>query len=189
MQYSLTISKLVALLGVVGVLPLAACHGLSRRQTEDIGTAQNKWAQDTGIVSTFLSNAASFAGANLVAQAQLALNAENDELNHKAVLDATFLNVANPNPLVVQANDVLVGEQTFNNVVINLQKFVDQGATFSTQDTNNLVAIINGVRCTEVLPAIDQYFQATEELLGNGVQLLAVRPTNCPSGSKKRREL
>ncbi|KIY02205.1 uncharacterized protein Z520_02343 [Fonsecaea multimorphosa CBS 102226] len=189
MQYSLTTSKLVALLGVVGVLPLVACHGLSRRQTEDVGGAQNAWEQDTGIVSTFLSNAATFSGATLVAQAQQALNAENDELTHKAVLDAVFLNVADPNPLVVQANEVLVGEQTFNNVVINLQTFVDEGASFSTQDIINLVGVINGVRCTEVLPAIDLYFQAAAEVVQDGIQLTAVRPTNCPSGSKQKREL
>jgi hypothetical protein len=106
-----------SLAAVFVALPLVAGHGLTRRQTEDLGTAQNNWAHDTGIVSSFLSNAPSFIGANLVAQAQLALNAELDELNHKAVLDGAFLNVVSPNPTIVQANDVLVEEQTFNNVV------------------------------------------------------------------------
>ncbi|KAJ9616748.1 hypothetical protein H2200_000467 [Cladophialophora chaetospira] len=164
-------------------------EGLTRRQTETLNEAQNDWAKDTGTVSDFLSNAASFTGATLVAHATTALNAEKDELNHKAVLDA-FFSGANANPLITTANNVLVGEGTFNVVVQRLQEFVDHGLTFTTDDTNTVVGIINEVRCNEVLPAIDQYFLATESVVNNGIQLLAVRPTNCPAGGlKKKSEL
>ncbi|OAP56181.1 hypothetical protein AYL99_09360 [Fonsecaea erecta] len=188
MQF-LSTGKLVALLGAVGALPLVACHDLTARQVEDISTAQNNWAADTGVVSTFLSNAVTFSGADLVAQAQNALDHENDELKHKAALDAVFLNVANPNSLVVQANNVLVNQGTFESVVSNLQNFVTFGADFDAEEIAGLVGDINNVRCAQVLPAIDQYFQAVGDVLQNGIDVLAVRPTNCPSGTKKRSEL
>ncbi|KIW89942.1 uncharacterized protein Z519_09372 [Cladophialophora bantiana CBS 173.52] len=106
---------------LLGALPLVASHGLNRLRIEDIGSAQNNWAHNTGIVSTFLFNAATFAGGNLAAQVQLSPNAKKtSSINHNAALDAVFLNVASPNALVVQANDVLFGEQMFNNVVISL---------------------------------------------------------------------
>jgi hypothetical protein len=107
------------LLGLLPAVVLAA-PALSTRQQitpQDVADAVNFWAYDTGIVSQFLDNAALFSPSDLLAQAQYALNAENDELHHKAVLDAVFLNVDFPDPNIQNANDILVNQGTFQSVV------------------------------------------------------------------------
>ncbi|KAK4940163.1 hypothetical protein LTR10_019698 [Elasticomyces elasticus] len=123
------------------------------------------WQADTGVVSAFLSEAASLSGSALTAAAQNALNAENDELLHKAVLDAEFLNVAHPNLLVVAANAVLVNAGTFQFVVNGLTLLADSGASFTKAQIEAEVLKINLDRCNLVLPSIDTYFAVTASYL------------------------
>ena len=145
-----------------------------------LDTAQGNWEADTAIVSSFLSSADSFSGTTLANAAQTALNAENNELTQKVVLDNQFVFVNNPNPTVQKANAVLVDQGTFQFVVNGLQNLATNGATMSAAQVSAAVASINTDRCNKVLPAIDQYFTAASSFLKNGQLLKAVRPTNCP---------
>jgi hypothetical protein len=66
-------------------------------------------------------------------------------------------------------------------VVVNgLQGLVDKGANMSSSDVSTAIQSINVDRCSLVLPSIDTYFQASGNLLNNGVTLLANRSDNCP---------
>jgi hypothetical protein len=66
-------------------------------------------------------------------------------------------------------------------VVVNgLQALVDNGANMSPNDVSAAIQSINTDRCSLVLPSIDTYFQASGNLLKNGVTLLANSPDNCP---------
>jgi hypothetical protein len=177
MQYSIPLAILFA-----SVFDIAACIPLTIRQValQDIDTAQSNWDADTGIVSSFLSTAESLDQADLTAQAGIALAAEKDELNWKAVLDSQFVFVSNPDSAVQVANAVLVDQVTFQIVVNGLQNLADNGATMTPDEVTTAVQSINQDRCTFVLPAIDQYFIAAGNLIDNGNILTAVRPTNCP---------
>lgn len=145
-----------------------------------INNAQGNWEANTSLVSSFLSTAESLTGTTLANAAQAALNAENDELNQKAVLDSQFVFVNDPNPTVQVANAVLVDQGAFAFVVQGLQGLADDGATMTPDQVSAKVQSINQDRCNRVLPAIDQYFIAAASFLNNGEQLSAVRPTNCP---------
>ena len=128
----------------------------------------------------FLSAAESLNSGDLVSQAATALANEKDELNHKAVFDNQFVFVSNPDENVQQANNELVDQGTFMVVVNGLQALVDNGANMSPSDVSAAIQSINMDRCSLVLPSIDTYFQASGNLLNNGVTLLANRPDNCP---------
>ena len=121
-----------------------------------LDTAQGNWEADTSIVSSFLSSTDSLSGTALANAAQTALNAENNELTQKAVLDSQFVFVNNPNPTVQKANAVLVDQGTFQFVVNGLQNLATNGATMSAAQVSAAVASINIDRCNKVLPAIDQ---------------------------------
>ena len=180
MQYSITAAVVFALGSNI-----AHCGPLIVRQfnpptLQDIADAQNQWASDTSKVSQFLSAAESLNSGDLVSQAATALANEKDELNHKAVLDNQFVFVSNPDENVQQANNVLVDQGTFMVVVNGLQGLVDNGANMSPSDVSAAIQSINVDRCSLVLPSIDTYFQASGNLLNNGVTLLANRPDNCP---------
>jgi len=78
--------------------------------------AVNGWMNDTGKVTKFLNTATSLTGDDYTTAATIALNAEIDELNHKAVLDAGL------DPATIQkANDTLATQGTFQAVVDALQ--------------------------------------------------------------------
>jgi len=180
MQYSIT----TAVFFILGS-NIVHCSPLIGRQsnppsTQDIADAQNEWAADTSKVSQFLSAAESLDSGDLVTQATTALANEKDELIHKAVLDNQFLSVSNPDPNVQQANDTLVGQGTFMFVVNGLQALATNGASMSPSDVSAAILSINTDRCTFVLPAIDEYFTASGNLLNNGDVLVANRPDNCP---------
>ncbi|KAH8653966.1 hypothetical protein BGZ60DRAFT_419069 [Tricladium varicosporioides] len=180
MQYSIT-----AAISLILSSNMVYCGPLISRQTslptlQDIADAQNQWASDTSKVSQFLSAAESLNPGDLVSQAATALENEKDELNHKAVLDNKFLFVSNPDENVQQANSKLVDQGTFMVVVNGLQALVDNGANMSPKDVSAAIRSINTGRCSLVLPSIDTYFQASGNLLNNGINLLANRPNNCP---------
>jgi hypothetical protein len=180
MQYSIAAAILFALGSNI-----AHCGPLISRQSnpptlQDIADAQNQWASDTSKVSQFLSAAESLNSEDLVSQAATALANEMDELNQKAVLDNQFLFVSNPDENIQQANNELVDQGTFMVVVNGLQALVDNGANMSPSEVSAAIQSINTDRCSLVLPSIDTYFQASGNLLNNGVTLLANRPDNCP---------
>lgn len=78
--------------------------------------AVNGWMNDTGKVTNFLNTATSLTGNDYTIAATIALNAEKDELNHKAVLDAGL------DPATIQAaNDTLATQGNFQAVVDALQ--------------------------------------------------------------------
>ncbi|KAH8650343.1 hypothetical protein BGZ60DRAFT_534431 [Tricladium varicosporioides] len=179
MQYTITAAIFFALCSNI-----ARCGPLIVRQSnpptlQDIADAQSQWASDTSKVSQFLSAAESLNPGDLVSQAATALANEKDELNHKAVLDNQFVFVSNPDENVQQANNVLVDQGTFMIVVNGLQALVDNGANMPPSNVSAAIQSINTDRCSLVLPSIDTYFQASGNLLNNGITLLANRPNNC----------
>lgn len=114
-------------------------------------------------------------------QARGALAAENDELNHKAVLDQMFLTGArrNRDATVRQANNVLDTQGTFQFVVDGLQTLSRRGARMSPGQVSAMIRAINRDRCPQVLPAIDAYMAAAAGAGQTGNALRAIRPSNC----------
>jgi hypothetical protein len=163
-----------AFVAVLPALALAApTTSLPKRQVnEDIATAAANWLQDTGFVSSYLDAAATLAPADVLTNGVLALNAENDETNHKMILDNFFVLGTNaPNQAVANAKAIL--ESGTFQTVVNLLGDISQ--------TGNLadVQAINNVRCSQVLPAIDQYFIAVAQALGQTTFAPAIRPAAC----------
>lgn len=102
--------------------------------------------------------------------ANIAYNAEVDELTHKAILDSVIGN----DPDVSIANQTLTNG-VFQSVVNNLQIMADQGA-----NTQQLIDFISAVRCTQILPSIDTYLAVAARVVGTGATLrTAIRPDTC----------
>jgi len=131
----------------------------------DLATAVSNWMADTSMVSNFLDIGKSITDDAQFRQAALvAFNAEVDELDHKAIIDA-----ANGNqPNVIAANSTLAGGGAFQDVVDKLKIMADQG----TAAVNNIDLILQN-RCVNVLPNIDAYMAST------GSSSQAVRPKVC----------
>jgi hypothetical protein len=178
MQYFTASTMLLALLPAFTLgAPTLAVRQVS---VSDLSDALNQWSADTSLVSEFLSAATSLSSQDLASQAAIALNNENDELSHKAVFDAMFVNVAIPDSNVVAANTVLVTQQTFQFVVDGLTDLMTNGATYTPDQVAFSINEINTDRCNLVLPAIDAYFQAANAVIQDGATVLATRPNNCP---------
>jgi hypothetical protein len=138
------------------------------------------WQADTAAVSHFLDIASTFTDDTLFRGAAVAaLNAENDELAHKGLIDRVFLGTT---PAIQNANNILVNQGTFAQVVTDLTNLANLGlAAVGT------VPAINANRCFNVLPAIDAYFATVENALTTSPQGLtlpvpvggAVRPLAC----------
>jgi hypothetical protein len=173
MQYSLA-TLLVSFLSLAQALP-TTIMSKTPLSNQDLANAQNQWRADTSKVSQFLGAVPTLTGTQLTAAAQVALDAEKDELLHKKVLDYQF----GSDPRIAEANSVLVTQGTFQSVVDALANFAKNGATMSPSQISTLLQQTNNVRCAQVLPAIDTYFHVTGEKLQNGGFLLATRPTNC----------
>lgn len=160
-------------------------EALSKRarqpSAQAIDAAARSWQRDTGVVSQFLSTAESMSPQQLQQQARGALAAENDELNHKAVLDQMFLTGArrNRDATVRQANNVLDTQGTFQFVVDGLQTLSRRGARMSPGQVSAMIQAINRDRCPQVLPAIDAYMAAAAGAGQTGNALRAIRPSNC----------
>jgi hypothetical protein len=161
------------LVALFPILALAApSSNVRSKRQEDIATAAANWLQDTGFVSSYLDVAATLAPNDVLSNGALALAAEKDELNHKAILDNFFIFFTDtPNQAVVNAKAVLESG-TFQSVVDLLQ---DMSVTGNVAD----VITINTVRCSQVLPAIDQYFIAVAEATGQATFAPAIRPAAC----------
>jgi hypothetical protein len=106
-----------------------------------IASAVSAWQADTGIVTNFLNKATTF-GATYNQEATKALNAENNELVHKAVLDTAL----GTNTAVKAANNTLVTQGTFQDVVDVIQAM----STCSIKSAAAQVAQINNNRCVNV---------------------------------------
>lgn len=134
-------------------------------------TAIDAWQRDTGVVSNFLNQGASYPDDQTFRiQAQIAHSAEVDELTHKAVLDQNMGNNRN----VQQANATLTNG-AFQLVVDQLQRMADQG-----RQAMDGIDIINKDRCVNVLPNIDTYMRESANAIGNGqVVQQSVRPAAC----------
>jgi hypothetical protein len=159
--------------------------GIANGQTPsaaDLATAVSNWQADTAMVSDFLNRGASIQNNVAFKQAAtVALNAEVDELNHKAIIDA--VNGADPN--VVAANSTLATGGSFQDVVDKLQLMSVQGrAAVANIDLINQNRCVNGTLCDMVcmrtrlmvilvLPNIDAYFASTNSASK------AVRPKVC----------
>ncbi|KAH8587104.1 hypothetical protein B0O99DRAFT_694795 [Bisporella sp. PMI_857] len=148
----------------------ATSNGTANQATDvsdtQVGNAVLGWMNDTGKVTKFLNTATSFTGDEYTKQATIAFNAEVDELNHKAILDAAL----GDQPDVQAANDTLATKGTFQAVVDALQAMVNEGPDTAQQR----VTEINNNRCVNVLPNINKYFAAA----GSGT-VSAVVPTGC----------
>jgi hypothetical protein len=125
------------------------------------------WQTDTGLVSHFLDTATTYTGDEYTKQAQIALDAEKNELLHKAVLDA--LPQVTSQPSITAANDSLVTQAHFQDVVDRLAFMLAQGPSVAAAQ----VQAINANRCVNVLPSIDAYLKA------GGTDLLSIRPKVC----------
>ncbi|KAF1961886.1 hypothetical protein CC80DRAFT_589360 [Byssothecium circinans] len=131
----------------------------------DLATAVSNWQADTSMVSNFLNTGASIQNNVAFKQAAtVAFNAEVDELNHKAIIDAA--NSQQPN--VISANSTLATGGAFQDVVDKLQIMSQQGRAAVAN-----IDLINQNRCVNVLPNIDAYMAST----GSASQ--AVRPDVC----------
>ncbi|KAJ8113632.1 hypothetical protein ONZ43_g5113 [Nemania bipapillata] len=177
MQFSLTTVLPAVLAAFIPLTQALPANLLSRATIQQIADAQNQWRSDTSDVSQFLSAVPSFlgAGSKLSSAAQPALASEKDELLHKKVLDDAF----GSDPRIINANEVLVNQGTFQFVVDSLQNYAENGSTMSDDDVTTLLQQVNSVRCGKVLPAIDMYFVVAGEKLNNGGTLVATRPNNC----------
>ena len=136
--------------------------------TEDILNAQANWFIDTSLVSQFLSSAPFLSGSALSTAATSALASENNELVHKGVIDAAFRNIINLDPNVLIANATLVDNTRFQFVVDGLTDLSLHGAGYTPDQVLFSVNEINGVRCGQVLPAIDVYLSNAGVLSGVG---------------------
>lgn len=136
-----------------------------------MSTAVSAWMRDTGVVSNFLDNGASYNDESTFKnQALIAHSAEVDELTHKNVLDQFMPNNKN----VQMANGTLTNG-AFQLVVDQLQRMADEGR--SAMDG---IDIINKDRCVNVLPNIDMYMREAALTIGNGQGVQqSVRPSAC----------
>ncbi|CAF9932138.1 MAG: hypothetical protein GOMPHAMPRED_006502 [Gomphillus americanus] len=129
--------------------------------------AAANWAKDTAVVSNFLNLAPTLKGTAFVAQAKIALNAELNELSHKANLDADP--AVTSNPTIAAANNSLVTLGHFQDVVDLLRIMSEVGDSSGVRDSDD----INLNRCANVLPSIDAYLKAA------GTDFRSARPFNC----------
>ncbi|KAF2030766.1 hypothetical protein EK21DRAFT_64812 [Setomelanomma holmii] len=119
--------------------------GIANGQTPtaaDLATAVSNWQADTSMVSNFLNTGKSIQNNVQFKQAAtVAFNAEVDELNHKAIIDA-----ANGNdPNVIAANSTLATGGSFQDVVDKLQQMSVQGqAAVGNIDLINQNRCVNG---------------------------------------------
>ncbi|KAG6006034.1 hypothetical protein E4U54_000243 [Claviceps lovelessii] len=152
---------------------------------QQIDAAAQSWQADTEIVSQFLSTAESLTGQQLEQAASRALSAENDELNHRVVLDRMFRTGSTQRKLasVEQASNVLDTQGTFQFVVDALQNLTNTGSQMSSAQVGALVRAINEDRCSLVLPSIDRYLAAAatagQQKGSVGAALRAIRPVQC----------
>lgn len=139
----------------VNAPPTGTGAGIANGQTpstQDLANAVANWMADTGIVSNFLNTGKSITNNVQFKQAALvALNAENDELVHKAVIDAANGNMPN----VIGANSTLATAGSFQDVVDRLQAMSTQGvAAVDNIDLINQNRCVNGIlngSCGKVL--------------------------------------
>ena len=122
--------------------------GIANGQTPtpaDLATAVANWMADTSMVSNFLNTGASIQNNVQFKQAAtVAFNAEVDELNHKAIIDA-----ANGNdPNVIAANSTLATGGSFQDVVDKLQQMSVQGQAAAAN-----IDLINQNRCVNGMSA------------------------------------
>ncbi|KAF1917437.1 hypothetical protein BDU57DRAFT_471120, partial [Ampelomyces quisqualis] len=148
--------------------PTGTGAGLANGQqpsSADIASAVSNWQSDTSMVSDFLNRGPTIKNNVAFKQAAMvAFNAEVDELNQKAIIDAA--NGADPN--VIAANSTLETGGAFQDVVDKLEQMSKQGlAAVGNIDS------INQNRCVNVLPNIDAYMAST------GSTSQAIRPTTC----------
>jgi len=120
--------------------------GIANGQTPtpaDLATAVANWMADTSMVSDFLNNGASIQNNVQFKQAAtVAFNAEVDELNHKAIIDAA----TGTDPNVIAANSTLATGGSFQDVVDKLQQMSVQGqAAVGNIDLINQNRCVNGM--------------------------------------------
>lgn len=150
------------------LLSFDATNGIPKNDpSQSSQQAAADWQTDTGIVSHFMDTATTFTGDEYTKQAQIALDAEKNELLHKAVLDA--LPSVTSQATITAANDSLVTQAHFQDVVDRLAFMLAQGPSVAAAQ----VAAINANRCVNVLPSIDAYLKA------GGTDLLSIRPKVC----------
>lgn len=158
---------------VSAALPVAtgAATTVDAATAQALQAAADNWSFDTSQVSNFLNTGKSLTGNQFNQGANIAYNAEVDELTHKAILDSVIGN----DPDVSIANQTLTNG-VFQSVVNNLQIMADQGA-----NTQQLIDAISSVRCTQILPSIDTYMAVAARVIGSGATLrTAIRPDTCP---------
>ncbi|KAF2270258.1 hypothetical protein CC78DRAFT_611910 [Lojkania enalia] len=145
--------------------PQAGVSAQGTPSAADLATAVSNWQADTSMVSNFLDTGGSIMNNVAFKQAAtVALNAEIDELNHKAIIDSALAN----DPNVQAANSTLEGGGAFQDVVDRLQIMSQQGRAAVEN-----IDLINQNRCVNVLPNIDAYMAAT------GSTSQAIRPQVC----------
>lgn len=182
-----TTAMLISLRRFLGPIISPVLQGLGIGGTPDvtapslsaIAQAQSHWRHNTGVVSRFLSNVESFGPSDLEREAAIALSAELDELDQKAILDRRFLSGDNANPAVAQADNTLERQAKFQSVVDGLQRLTDKGVNMTPEEVGAASQAINKNRCEFVLPAIDIYFEAAAGVLGNVNATRAIRSSKC----------
>lgn len=138
-----------------------AAGSLDASTVQAIQAACDNWSFDTAQVSNFLNTGHSLTGNAFNQAANIAYNAEVNELQHMAIL----MSVIGNSPDVSIANQTLLNG-VFQSVVNNLQIMADQGP-----NTASLIDFINNVRCTQILPSIDTYLAVGANTIGSSATL------------------
>jgi hypothetical protein len=144
------------------------------QQATALSSACAAWVADTGIVSNFLNIGAGLVNdtSEFENQANIALQAEDDELLHKAAIDQLIGN----DPTISLANLTLT-DGSFQSVVNGLADMALNGPSRAAD-----IPSIDTVRCPQILPAIDAYCAIAAEFaapLGVMFSLRAIRPSAC----------
>jgi hypothetical protein len=164
-------------INLLSVLALSAtADQLLQKRTisnQDLINAATAWQSDTQFVSAFLELAVTDGKGAIVvtSNAQFALDHENDEVNHKNVIDQFF---GTSNAQINAANNVLVTQGNFQDVVNGLADLAAHGGSATTDPTT-----LASNRCQKVLPAVDTYFKQVA-IVTNTEALVAPVPAGVP---------
>ena len=164
---------LLALIAATTAIPFPA-KLVTRDPTQDqVQTAITSWRNDVVNVNSFLDSATSLSPTDLKSAAQTCLSFANDEPNELDIL-------SNISGLADDANSAIkLLFEVFGNVPGSLQNIIN-----NPSDPGNVqvqLQQINGVRCCNVLPALDIIWQACadDEGISNLVNTSVPRPNSC----------
>ena len=166
-------TSLLALIAATTAIPFPAELVARDTSQDQAQTAIDNWRTDVMNVNTFVDEAASLTPPDLQSAAQTALSFANDEPVELGVLS----NITELPDNALNAIQLLM--EVFGNVPSSIQNIINDPSDPS--DVNTQLQQINGVRCCDVLPALDILWQAAadDEGISNLVNTTVPRPNAC----------